>query len=432
MILSEVNQREDGYIDVYFFESQSIKQFRKSFILEKCLDLSIMKLSDILTLDLISMIFDTKTESKGEKYVSDSRIRIETINDYRIEAKVIGTHAYTVKIRSDEGFLHFSCTCPVDEEECKHVYALMKYIVCKYEGKEVEEITPFQDIFNRLYIAEGNDYFDLGFEACVLFLEKPETSSKVIINNLQGFDYYSNRVFVPFVINEDVYNELLNNCSGEYRNRLIKIRQRYSKAIGGRNYSTEDIIISFIFAKQYEAIFKRDISNIYLSEIARSGIIYAAHHVDITPEIARYLVKLSLSEKEVVSLFNYSQNKGAKKTFFMVYPRYFSFLSPEEINDLEYTPEDIFESFKDSPSTLLPEIIISNSKIFIKHGKEEYLPGMIMDAFNHEINIRRSFLELYNVIESLPDNSLLLKIDFKGDRKTASQILNRWRGYEGR
>ena len=87
----------------------------------------------------------------------------------------------------------------------------MFIIYLREEGKEIKEITPFEDVFNRLHIAEPEDYFDLGFEACVLFLEKPETSSKVIINNLQGFDYYSNRVFVPFVINEDVYNDKPEN-----------------------------------------------------------------------------------------------------------------------------------------------------------------------------------------------------------------------------
>ena len=433
MILSNINQKIDSYVDVFFFDNKTIKSFRKSFILEKCEDIASLKLIDIISDDLIDLIFDDRVQTKGKKYISDSRININSINDYSLDAIVLGTHAYSINLRSDNGYLEMRCACPVEEDECKHMYALMKYYLLKKEGIEVKEVSPFEDIYNRFYIAELDDYFDLGFEACRIYLEDPTSGGEVIAKNLKSFDYYSNRTFVPFALNERIYKDLMGNLNPDLKTRITKIRQRYLKAIEGRNYSFDDIVIANIFARHFETVFSYNIHEIYLSPLSRAGLIYAALHMDeITIEIAHILSKMNLKEKEVKEIFIKMKDKGSKKLFFMVYPQYFTDLSKEEIADLEYTVDDIYNSFTNATSLSMPKIITSNYKLFINKNREEYLPGMIMTALSYGENQRRSFLELYNIIESLSDNSLLLKIDYKGQKQTAETILKRWRGYDGR
>lgn len=432
IVLSNIHPKIDNYVDVYFFDSKTVKQFKKSFILEKCSDIEIIKINDLLNFDLLDLIFNDFTESKGEKYVSDSRMKIKAINDYFVEAVVIGTHAYSVSIRTDQGFLDMRCSCPVQDDECKHVYALMKYLLCKYEGKEVKEITPFEDVFNRLFIADYDNYFELGFEACRLFLERPETSGEIIAKSIQSFDYYSNRSFAPIAINDGVYKFLMENLNYEGKTRLNKIRTRYIKAVEGRNFSYDDIVIGNVFSGLFEKVFSYNIHDIYLSPISRAGLIYAALHTEITLEIAHILSKINLKENEARKVFAKTNNKGAKKLIYMVYPQYFHDLSKEEIAELEYTPEDIYESFKSSSSLSMAKIINNNAKTFISKNKEEYLPGMIMEALSYSENQRNYFLDLYRIIESLSNNSMLLKIDFKGQKQTADSILKRWRGYDGR
>ena len=433
MILSDINPRIDSYVDVYFFNNQTIKQFKKSFILEKCEDISAIKLNDILSDDLINLIFDDFVQTKGKKYISDSRIQIRSMNEYYVEAVVIGTHAYQISINSNNGFLDMKCACPVEGDECKHMFAFMKYLLLKSEGEEVREITPFEDVFNRLYIADPDNYYELGFEACQLFLEREETSGEIVAKSLKGFDYYSNRSFAPLAINKEIYDSLMNNLTNaDLRTRLAKIRTRYLKAIEGRNNSFDDIVIGNVFAGHFETVFAYNIHEIYLSPLSRAGLIYSARQIEITPVIAHILSKMNLKEKEAREFFFKMKDKGCKKLFYMVYPQYFTDLTKEEVAELEYTVEDIYASFKNATSLSMPKIITTNAVKFIEKGKEEYLPGMIMEALSYGENQRRYFLELYNILESLKDNSLLLKIDFKAIKQTPEMILKRWRGYDGR
>ena len=429
VILSDVSSRADTYVDVFFFESENVKQFKKSFLEEKCLDAIKLKLSDILSSSLIELLFDSFTINKGNKYVSDSRIKIEFMNDYRVVAKVIGTIAYSVEIECDKGKLDFSCSCPVSIDECKHVYALMKYILMRFEGKEIEEVTPFEEVFNQMSLCKEKKFFDLGFEACILYLEKRETSTKILSRYLKAYDYYSNKAFIPLVLNEGI-NECVSSLADyETKARFNKIRARYLKALDRRNYSFEDVLLAHIFTKEFEKIFSYNFEHSYLSSLSKEALIYAALHCELTPKIAATLSKFSLSMEEVRALYNHADNKASKKYFYMSYRSFFLDLSEEEINELEYTSEDIYEMYLSSSILAQPRIIIGNYNVFIKEKKEDYLAAMILDTLSHIENKRKYFLELYNIIAKLSDNALLKKLDYSGDRTNKDAILNRWRGY---
>ena len=430
IVLSDIKPRIDTYVDVFFFETETVKQFKKSFLEEKCIPVTKIKLNDILTESFIEVMFDPSTISKGQKYVSESRINIKFQNDYKVEANVTGTTTYQVNIESNNGRLSYSCSCPVMDDECKHIYALMKYIGTKLEGKEIIELTPFEETLNQLMNAKEKDYFDLGFEACILFLERSETSTQTLARYLKMIDYYSNRAFVPLVLNEGIDRSVSEYGDYETKTRYQKIRQRYIKALDRRNYSFEDVLLAHIFTKQFENIFTYNFEHSYLSSLSREALIYAALHIEITQKIASTLSKLSLNKEEVKKLYNHASNKGAKKYFYMSYPAYFTDLSEEEVKELEYNCDDIFEMYQTSSSLSQPRIIIGHYQTFINEGKEEYLVAMIMDTLSYPENRRNYFLELYQILEKLSDNSLLLKMEFKGDRATKDTILNRWRGYD--
>ena len=61
---------------------------------------------------------------------------------------------------------------------------------------------------------------------------------------------------------------------------------------------------------------------------------------------------------------------------------------------------------------------------------EDYLPKMVKNAIDGLTYRNDQYLELYKIIESLDDNSLLLKIDFKSNLQDGEAIINRWRGYD--
>ena len=418
-------------LDVFFFESKEMKTMSKEFISNNCEEVKEQpKLLDVLSDELINQIFDSWTQSKGAKYVSDSRIQITYQDEYSVKAQVIGTYKYQTSVYIKDNAFHIECTCPVGRE-CKHLFALLKYIVKKSVDKKDEEITPFEEVFNQLLMCYADQYFELGFEIISLFKENKELNAKSMYKFLNDFDYYSNKAFIPFVIDDDVYNYLIKNGNNDIRMKLNKIYLRYQKALDGRNYSVDDVIIALVFKRRFEEVFVKNYSSLYhLSGLSKEGIIYAALHHDLDVEAVKVISKLDLDKNDAEKIFNHITNKAAKKIFYIAYQRFFNDLTSEELEELEYTGSDVYNLFLSSSSKEKVGVILNNYHTFTKYGEYFYLPGMIREALLSQFNARLFFNDLYKIIEELPDNSLLLKLDFKGDKITADQFIERWRGYD--
>lgn len=421
----------DGFIDVFFFENQISKKLLFDYVKENCHELvSLMKLKDIISTTLIDYIFDSWTQDKGKKYVSDTRISIILNTDYEVKAYVVGTHKYQVKIKSDAERLSFDCSCPVIEDECKHTFALMKYLAMSLIDDITVKRTPFEEMFHQMSNLMTREYFDLGFEMMNVFFEKEETNTKSVYQFLRGYDYYTNKAFIPLVLNQDIFKVLINEADYDSRLKLNKVHQRYQRAIEGRSTSVEDILLSHIFMRRYEGIFAYNFYSTYLSPLGMEAIIYAALHANVDLEMIQQITKLNIKDEDIVNIFNHISDKSAKKYLFLKYRHLFNNLNKEEIEGLEYSVEEIYELFLHSQKVMLPQIVLTHYQRFIDNHMEDYLPKMVKNAIDGLTYRNDQYLELYKLIESLDDNSLLLKIDFKSNLQDGEAIINRWRGYD--
>ncbi len=78
-----------------------------------------------LTVDDISLMADSKTFQRGDRYWRDGAVGSIIDDRGRVMATVEGTRRYRVELMMRNGGLDFSCTCPVGDEGefCKHCVA---------------------------------------------------------------------------------------------------------------------------------------------------------------------------------------------------------------------------------------------------------------------------------------------------------------------
>ena len=429
VVLSDENSIKRGQsIDAYFIGDKTCRTLSKQFILDNAsFDISKVKLSDILTDVFIDQLFDSWTQTKGSKYVSDTRINILYEDKYSVKASVIGTQKYQIEIKSKDSHLSLSCSCPVNDE-CKHLYAVMKYLSMKYSGNLSKEKTPFENEFDKLLDSTPKEYYPLGFEVVSLFKEDADNNTKTVYRFLNDYDYYSNKAFIPLVMDEEVFKKLIENANYQQRLSLNRVYQRYEKAVEGRNYSFDDVILALIFKKRYEEIFTKNFTSyLRFSSLTKEGILFAAKQIDITPDVASILAKLSLEKGEVREIFDLAKNKQSKRLIYMSFQEYLSNLGEDILRELDYTAEDVYQLFVNSSVKEKTNLLLNNYKLFIKDGKEEYLPSMVNEVLNNPNIARTYFNDLYRIIEELDNNELLLKLDFKQEDYEPEYFLHRWR-----
>jgi len=78
-----------------------------------------------LALEQVYDLVDEPYYSRGKVYFKDGIVKIASISDSEIRAKVRGSRVYKVKITMQDGYLDGDCSCPAFEDfgPCKHIAA---------------------------------------------------------------------------------------------------------------------------------------------------------------------------------------------------------------------------------------------------------------------------------------------------------------------
>jgi uncharacterized Zn finger protein len=84
-------------------------------------------LPDVITLEEIQSLVDTKTFARGKAYFHEGAVSRLEERDGVLRANVRGTHRYSVELAvGDDGDLTYECDCPVGADGifCKHAVAV--------------------------------------------------------------------------------------------------------------------------------------------------------------------------------------------------------------------------------------------------------------------------------------------------------------------
>lgn len=416
----------NGYCNIYFFNDES-KTVLFDFVKEKCAKpTNKITLEEVLKHDLTSYIFPSSVIGRGSKYISDSRIKIISEDLYTISAEIIGTYRYRTTIRIKDNSLLLDCSCPVGEE-CKHTYALMKYLYLKSKGEEIR--SPFETEFRNLLFSSSKDYFQLGFALINSFKNNPDQNIQVVKKFLDQYDYFTNRALVPLLLDTETGKILYSILKNEYYLKMNKIRQRYLNAIDGRNRSVEDLIIAHVFLRKYEELLRVNfvgISN--YSSLSKYGILFAFNQIEKTIQTINIINKLSLDKEEIREIYNSLEDIELKRMIYYNHESMFNDLPKEELEKLELSCHDLFDIYLNTSPLSRPDFFLKHYQTFLRNNELEYLPSK--DILGNPIHVRVYINKLLEVIDELEDNSLLLKIDFKSSTKEINEVLYRWRDYD--
>lgn len=78
-----------------------------------------------LTINQIKDFVDKPYFSGGMEYYQDGSVKILSITDHKVKAKISGTIIYKVELTLKDDFLDGDCSCPAFEnfDPCKHIAA---------------------------------------------------------------------------------------------------------------------------------------------------------------------------------------------------------------------------------------------------------------------------------------------------------------------
>ncbi len=90
-----------------------------------------------VTIEQIKKLVEEPYFSRGEKYFKDGMIKISSVSDGEVKAKVLGSVVYAVELFLMNEQLDGRCSCPAfhDIGPCKHIAAVAMTLIVHKKGK---------------------------------------------------------------------------------------------------------------------------------------------------------------------------------------------------------------------------------------------------------------------------------------------------------
>ncbi len=90
-----------------------------------------------VTLEQIKGLVEEPYFSRGEKYFKDRMIKISSVSEVEVKAKVLGSVVYAVELFLKNEQLDGRCSCPAfhDIGPCKHIAAVGIALIAHKKGK---------------------------------------------------------------------------------------------------------------------------------------------------------------------------------------------------------------------------------------------------------------------------------------------------------
>ena len=90
-----------------------------------------------ITLEQIKVLVDEPYFSRGEKYFKDGMIKISSVSEREVKAKVLGSVVYAVELFLAKEGIDGRCSCPAfhDIGPCKHIAAVGIALIAHKKGK---------------------------------------------------------------------------------------------------------------------------------------------------------------------------------------------------------------------------------------------------------------------------------------------------------
>ena len=128
-----------------------IKNIYARFLLFKTTKSNLKQSIDALTDDDIFSLCSSTIYHRGEDYYNEGAIEeVFYSGDNQLNARVIGSLEYEVKVQLHDENVSASCTCPFDGV-CKHIIAVLLYVVLE-EIEEQKETIHIYDTDIREYL----------------------------------------------------------------------------------------------------------------------------------------------------------------------------------------------------------------------------------------------------------------------------------------